>query len=398
MSSEVLNSLPSFLKPQLRLFMSVDITGSTHFKQLLLSHKTSTQHKDELDGTTASEPWLSPILEFYEQVSVIFSNEWDKIAAHLQSEIPSCEAGEAPSIWKAVGDELIFTKILTDHRQAYACITAWLATIQAYRKRIKEHSSGLDLKSAAWVAGFPVNNAEIILDHQTFRDKSSCDDGDYIYTNLLRLYEAEQTSAKSLLANGIRDFIGPSIDTGFRVASVATPRKFVLSVDLAFLLAHAAGNLPLNWKSTKLNFYYDGRVGLKGVTNGAPYPIFWIDTFLSDALIQIEDQIENRKSTPASDVKSFCELFLEKNKDTHVMRPFIMNDADTLFKKPPLKHIEKLQRLAEYWESGRARRQSEEDAQLKPEAPTIKNKESGPDLESLTVKLLNMLNSINKPT
>lgn len=398
MKNEALNSLPSFLRPRLRLFMSVDITGSTHFKQLLLSHKTSTQHKDEFDGTTASEPWLSPILEFYEQVSVIFSTEWNKVAAHVESEIPNCKAGETPSIWKAVGDELIFTKVLTDHRQAYACITAWLATIQTYRKRIKEHSSGLDLKSAAWIAGFPVNNAEIILDHQTSRETPSCDDGDYIYTNLLRLHEAEQASPESSSAKGIRDFIGPSVDTGFRVASVASPRKFVLSADLAFLLAHAAGNLPLNWESTKLNFYYDGRIGLKGVTNGAPYPIFWIDTFLSDELIQIEDQIESRKNTPASDVKRFCELFLEKNKDTHVMRPFIMNDPDALFKNPPPKHLEKLQRLAQYWESGNARRKSEEDAQLKPEVSAGKTKESEPDLDSLTLKLLTMLNSLSKPT
>ncbi|MGD7108464.1 hypothetical protein, partial [Ralstonia pseudosolanacearum] len=188
---------------------------------------------------------------------------------------------------------------------------------------------------------------------------------------------------------GIRDFIGPSMDTGFRVASVASPRRFVLSADLAFMLAHAAGNLPSTWPVEHLQFYYEGRKDLKGVTNGTPYPVFWVNAVEPDALMEIEDKIEKRDPTEHSQVKTFCERFLEKNKDTHVMKPFIFKDSDSLFKKVPPRHLEKLKKLSNYWTSEKARREAEAAAQLDPEVSTTSSPSpSEADLDALTSKLV----------
>jgi hypothetical protein len=390
MTSPQLEDLPDFLKPKLRLFMSVDIAGSTQFKQHLLSHKNAVGNKEDPESSNPSEPWLSPILEFYEQISVIFNARWSAITDSARAQLPGCEFGERPNIWKAVGDELVFTKILQDHRQAYACIAAWLETIQTYRKRVKELGAGLDLKASAWIAGFPVNNAEVILNHQG-EDAVLCDDGDYIYGNLSRL-ESHHANA-----GGIRDFIGPSIDTGFRIASVATPRKFVLSPDLAFLLAHAAVNLQTCWTSQKLEFYYEGRKSFKGVANGAPFPVFWVNTLEPDPLIKIEDKIQNLTSISASEVKEFCELFLERNRETHLMHPFIPSDADVLFKNIPSRHVDKLQKLAQYWITESARRRVEQSAQLEPEEATTTDSEAqSADLEALSAQLTNEISSTQK--
>lgn len=400
MISDSLAELPDFLKPKLRLFMSVDITGSTQFKQLL-SHSASkgAPHREDGKESWSSEPWLSPILEFYEQISSIFVEEWHTVSKHAQEDPHEWSVGDRPTVWKAVGDELIFTKILTDHRQAYFSVYAWLRTIQIYRERIKKHSAGLDLKCAAWIAGFPINNAEVILNHQATSGLAGCDDGDYIFGNLSRLHavDTEQPTLNGQVGRslmGIRDFIGPSIDTGFRVASVATPRKFVLSADLAFLLAHTTVNLPSTWRFDHLIFYFDGRKDLKGVTNGTPYPIFWINAAKLEPLTKIEDKIEKREPTTASDVKEFCERYLDKNKDTHVMKPFIYGDPDALFERVPSRHIEKLNKLASYWKQESSRREAEEQAQLEPEDSTT----GTPDIERLASEIVSSTPLIMSPS
>ncbi|WJF90036.1 hypothetical protein QS306_13195 [Paraburkholderia bonniea] len=344
--------------------MSVDITGSMLFKQIF-TQKNATLPFDELDEGMPSEPWLSPTLEFYEQISTIFDERWRTIGEHAQGDPHAWAIGERPTLWKVVGDELIFTKVLTDHRQAYICVTAWLQTAQEYRKRIKQHSVGLDLKCAAWLAGFPVNNAEVILDHQAAGGLVACDKGDYIFGNLSRLHAAANQVSDAGNAH-TRDFIGPSIDTGFRVGSVASPRRFVLSVDLALVLAHTLDNLPGTWGYGHLQLYYEGRKDLKGVTNGTPYPIFWVNAATPDPLMTIEDEIENRTMTPASRVKEFCEQFFEKNKGTHLMRPFILDDPDDFFRRVPPLHAEKLNKLARYWKSESARRMVEEPTRREP--------------------------------
>lgn len=368
-----LHNLPDFLQPKLRIFMSVDITGSMLFKQIF-THKSSTLTEQTFEEDIPSEPWLSPTLEFYEQISAIFDKRWNAISSHAQSTPHDWAIGERPTVWKVAGDELIFTKVLTDHRQAYICVTAWLQTAQEYRKRIKQHSVELDLKCAAWLAGFPVNNAEVMLDHQAAGGLVACDNGDYIFGNLSRLHAAASRAQDSTSTPDnarIRDFIGPSIDTGFRVRSVASPRRFVLSVDLALVLAHTLDKLPETWAFGPLQLYYEGRKDLKGVTNGTPYPIFWVNAVTPDPLMAIEDEIENRTAIPASRVKEFCEQFFEKNKDTHLMRPFILDNPDAFFRRVPPHHVEKLNKLAQYWKSESTRRVAEKSAQRKTDPASV---------------------------
>ena len=78
---------------------------------------------------------------------------------------------------------------------------------------MKSQFPTLDLKSTAWIAGFPVHNAEVAFRIEAGRatDSSIIDDeDDEVFSNLALLdkYYSGDTSLTM-------DFIGPAIDTGF---------------------------------------------------------------------------------------------------------------------------------------------------------------------------------------
>lgn len=337
MNTELPTDLPGFLKPYLRIFLSIDVVGSTQFKQSIAQSKINKSDQKE-DGI--NEIWLDAILEFYHQVSSNFFQNWQNLSTKAKNYY-SWEPGPEPALWKAVGDELIFTKRITDHRQAYICVSALIHTAQNCRRKIKKHSNNIDLKCTAWIAGFPVNNKEVSL-ISNLSNLADTEVGDYIYENMDRL----NNDKKSLL-----DFVGPSIDTGFRLGAFSSPRKCILSVDLAYLISHASGNLAnVNSPISHFTYFYDGKHILKGVNNGKPYPIFWIDcSEKGDRLIQLEDNLEHRASIPHSDVKVYCEHYLEKNKDTHIMIPYIIMDKSGTFSKIPEHHIVQINKLFNYY-------------------------------------------------
>lgn len=360
---------PPFLNSCLRIFLSVDIVGSTNFKQLLAAKGADDKKATSEDASHPGKKWLFPILEFYDQMTTRFIHEWHALSTAANTGL-FWAAGDPPQLWKAVGDELIFTKPLKDHKEAFVCVAALLSTVLKFRDVIKTHSRGLDLKCAAWIAGFPVNNAEVVLSSLGKGD-DAIDDGDFIFANLQRLHRTYEDSA------GVRDYIGPSIDTGFRVASLASPRKFVLTADLALMLATVSSTMPATSNCLpRLEYYYEGRVPLKGVTNGLPYPIFWVNAADKTRLVELEDDLEGREPIRASLVKEYCEHFVEKQEGTHIIRPYIVSDADPMFRHMPSEHEQKLSALGQYWlsESSKRdleRRAAQEDGTDAPHGPDM---------------------------
>ncbi|MEH2471775.1 hypothetical protein V1281_007038 [Nitrobacteraceae bacterium AZCC 2161] len=123
----------------------------------------------------------------------------------------------APELWKSVGDALIYTKLLGDHREALTTLNAWMGAVDAYRKRLKAQYPSLDLKSTAWVAGFPVHNAEVVFRSSVQGLRDAEDEDDEVFSNLALLNEFY---AAPTGLNLIRDFIGPAIR--HRLPPVAT--------------------------------------------------------------------------------------------------------------------------------------------------------------------------------
>lgn len=259
--------LETVLTPHLRLFMSVDVVGSTAFK-----------HNKTYGGE--EKPWLKFIHGFYTGFPP------DLLTAKLTDTLSESEVHQdipMPYLWKALGDELVFCVLLRHPSYAKYYIKAFRsALIEACTKWVVEPPRlPINFKGAAWLAGFPIHNTAVPLDT---KERLSLDSEHF-------------------------DFVGPLIDIGFRLSHMASPRKLVISADTAWLLTAA------NDGAGGLNFFYEGRHSLKGVLNDRPYPIFWIDCLdLEDPrneLSRTEDVLLNRKAASKEDVEKLAKTFLQ---------------------------------------------------------------------------------------
>ena len=361
----------------LRIFLSVDIVGSTAFKQA--ANKAPLERSDSSHGDASlAEPWFSPIAQFYRGFERTFFKEWSVCAE-------SCgklrwPTGDAPELWKSVGDELVYTKLLTDHREALTTVNAWMAAVRSYRLRLKEQFKSLDLKSTAWVAGFPVHNAEVIF-RSTVTDSE--DEDDDVLSNLALLRRYYSSSEKAGLT---RDFIGPAIDTGFRISHLSSPRRFVISVELALMLVHATRTQPPAYAYEKLRYFFEGRQSLKGVFGGIPYPVFWIDMRPSPELEGSEDKLNEREPLNTDFMLEFCHEFI-KASDGYCFTPYIVGNVDQTFNEVPLHHTRRLEDLRAYLDLEGQKRVDEQHAGLE---KIDDEPEEGSKTESLRKVLLEL--------
>lgn len=289
----------------LRLFFSADVVGSTAFKQ---------KPEGETNGSGGVDPaWFGMVLSFYHQAEKAFAQNWEKYERQFSEDNDeSSWFGDAPEVWKTVGDEVLFTKIVTHPMQAVMALHAWCQTLDDLRVQLRS-KFGLDVKSCVWLADFPLRNQEVVLGHT-----KAGDDDDYTVLNrngLAAFYSDERASQ-----NMLRDFIGPAIDTGFRLGSFASPRKLIISLELAHLLsieqAYAESNPGWHSKGPseirKFVFRYDGKHALKGVLGGHPYPVFWIDLDTESALNRAEDALIRSGHPTSHAIKAFTTAMLEE--------------------------------------------------------------------------------------
>lgn len=151
---------------------------------------------------------------------------------------------------------------------------------------------------------------------------------DYYRESGKLLNEHYKKPSKSRLAI---DYIGPSIDTGFRLSGYASGRKFICSVDVAYLISMT----QVDGEVDRIDFYYDGSASLKGVLGGSNYPIFWVDMSSGESLARKEDKLKTQSACASQDVKEYCEAFYIEHRQ-FTFRPFIEGDiGQTLAKKPP---------------------------------------------------------------
>ena len=298
----------------LRLFLSADIVGSTAFKQNASALEAQEMLDDNGQIKNAAFPsWFTIVLQFYQQSEQTFAMQWQGITEQKVSDAEGTDFfGEPPELWKTIGDEVLFTKRVDHPWQAVVCMHAWVATLDVLRTFLSENK--LNVKSTAWLADFPLRNHEIVLRKVTTASLNEVDDT-YILNNqngLRDFYEENK-------GGYVRDFIGPSIDTGFRVTGFASIRKLALSAELTFLLSCEqvrAQNEPKTYaqRSYVLPSFplrYDGRQQLKGVLNGSGYPIFWIDLDPNNPLSLAEDKVTNNHYPTTLDIFNLSSAFIE---------------------------------------------------------------------------------------
>lgn len=308
---------PEFLKPRLRLYLSADIIGSTALKQSRLGALGSSNPRVEAS-------WFTTIQGFYFEAQQIFQAEWDE----LKKKFDQPEYfGESPILWKTIGDEVLFTKVVTDHRQVAVTLQCWMKTLDGIRDFLNRDSPGLGVKSTAWIAGFPFRNKEVVLHGGPFSSGEKIED--YYKENGRILNGHYLNSSESEIQI---DYVGPSIDTGFRLTSLSTARKMVLSIDVAYILSltSAVKGSPIE----TIYLRYDGQVILKGVLGGKGYPIFWLDLSKNDSAAVKEDRLTQTLICDRDAVREFCEAFFIEEND-RIFPPFIDSPSEDVITEKP---------------------------------------------------------------
>ena len=245
-------------KPWLRLFVSVDLEGSTSFKQRLANRQSRT--------------WLSVVLDFVEGFEASY---WKNIGRR-SLDIAKTSSPKQPRLWKILGDELVFAMEIRRAIDAAIYVDAftdtladWNRQVLAQRKRgdVASADRPLLVKGTAWLAEFPVTNAVLPI------------------------------------AGNHDDYIGPSMDTGFRLGELASPRRLALSVELVWLLLS-------HDESRSIEFAGRTR-DLKGVADGSGYPQLWIEVPASEYHRKEHEVLKQRRTDiRGAELRDLCASFI----------------------------------------------------------------------------------------
>jgi hypothetical protein len=243
--------------------MSVDLIGSTAFKQ-----------RKEDGGV---DDWLDAFEDFYLRFKEAYGTgiDYHKVFVDDQNDTPDLE------LWKMLGDEILLSVRLKSFLQALMCVAALRDIVWELDQDLKKIKLGM--KASAWIAEFPVTNLMFEFDGHT-------------------------------------DFVGPAIDTGFRVAASANRNKLAISVDLALLLLSIENSSP----ALRLKLGFDGTAPLKGVLGESPYPVVWID--IGHDMFAREREAANGHHADVGNLKLYLQSFV-KDADGWLFEPFIVDDG-----------------------------------------------------------------------
>ena len=205
-------------KSSVAMFMSADLSGSTAFKS-------------EAQADSKGPAWVGAFEEFFREVPLIMMGQ---IAAAFMSEdeIPEC------SVWKVIGDEIVFLAHPKSAREAQLLTNAFYNTVINYDNKIFERWP-LRVRGCCWAAQISKRNRQIEIPEMMGSDSSQT----YV------------------------DYLGPDVDAGFRLAGFVGRGHLIVSSNLVQLLAGLE-------QSEGIQFHYIGRKVLKGVYKGRPYPLF----------------------------------------------------------------------------------------------------------------------------
>jgi hypothetical protein len=332
-----ISTLEPGFHPRLKVFLSADIIGSTAYKQPL----------DILrDDPRTHGQWFGIIQGFYKTIQDDFEEHWQQASNRLLLKCRdtglSILLGPPPRFWKTIGDEVVFWKEITSSVQIWLTLACWMktvASIRTYFEKVGDQpGTQLDVKSAAWMAGFPIRN-KAIVDVSSSRAPIRM-----ISSALTAYYEGDDRVDV--------DFIGPGIDVGFRITSHASARKLAISLDVAYALAMTQTEItklaadydlltgdffPDSTGSTSPHFYdrlrvhYSGSEPLKGVLGGIRYPKFWISILRHKSLeahrvaLYTRDHSQHGQDIDWTRLQHFCDKFYE-DRQKFVARPFIVGD------------------------------------------------------------------------
>ncbi|WP_353649723.1 hypothetical protein ABLG96_01830 [Nakamurella sp. A5-74] len=223
----------------------------------------------------------------------------------VEEQVPERLRGRL-KLWKAVGDELLFVVDVDEESEVHDFVSAWVRAMDGYEAMLstKNHEmmesgasspplNSMKTKGGAFVATFPEPDYEIVVAHSPSEATSDLD------PILLNERLKEHPSPGNL-----QDFLGTSIDTGFRVSARASQRYFTLSLEVAWAFAQ---HLKTQTNEPVSNMVLLEEIALKGVWGGRAYPLFAIDRAATDSYNQAMQRMQNVPHLKAMDICNLAE-------------------------------------------------------------------------------------------
>jgi hypothetical protein len=206
-------------EPRTLLFMSVDVVGSTAYKE-------------QIEKTDGGPAWLGAFEKFFREFPLV-----------LMGRMALCfdDAETVPQIalWRIAGDEMVFVAKTESAGESLALFESLHQAFIAYHEKLSG-DYGLGLKGCCWAVDLPRHN--IAIEIPELASGGDGTDGAYI------------------------EYLGPDVDLGFRIAKHVRGREIMISLQLANTLASASD-------LKDLVFRFSGSAVLKGVNFGRPYPL-----------------------------------------------------------------------------------------------------------------------------
>lgn len=321
--------------PKALMFLSVDVVGSTALKQTTIPRLKS-------DVVPDNSAWFNLIQLFYEQTLTRVFREYHR-ATDYQQEKPFVQTMKRPVFWKTIGDEVLLWIEVSDCRQVPIYLSAWKLAIEGLRKDLRAVNPRLDVKCAAWVAQVPWRN-KLLVSSRTGRALGASRRPDHSLQLMKQFFAAvEEEESQIETSDGfcgtdlVADFIGPGIDIGFRLAKFASARRFIISADVAYMLATA---IEEGEDAGKLSIQYEGLQQLAGTMGGLEYPIFWIDMAEKRKTIDaFGPDLRRREPCETEDVLAFCKLFYGE-RSNYLYTPFLVSETERCLTEPPQWYVE----------------------------------------------------------
>ena len=313
--------MSDFTRPdyRVRLFLSVDLTGSTDFK--------SRSSQSNLE-------WLKAFQKFYGEFPSLFSRHY-AVGCDAVADVSDDETKESPNVWKTIGDEILFVNRVYSIAQLGVYVTAFSTALKEFGAHVQELYS-LNTKGNAWIAAFPSPNSSIRLSQNGTSDPFYGDED--VLTEDFEL-EVDRKPHKY-------DFLGKGIDGGFRISRNSTIDTFTISPALAYLLCAAKKNVDMTGFHCEFHFH-EPQV-LKGVIGGKPYPIISIDTNRDAEQKEIHDlQAVLLQQPPKVEDSEVLKKYLEKYISYHqIEKPALKLLASSRDVEPPTHYTNYLEQWA----------------------------------------------------
>lgn len=200
-------------------------------------------------------------------------------------------------VWKFLGDEIIFMSNLTEYNDIINHVQNFQRALVTFNTENTDDLRKMKCRGTIWIANFPVYNVEI-----------------------------------RPIPKFSPDYIGPSIDAGFRLSKFSTERNLVLSVDAMYMLHQALENTTGHGDSSKPKFitHYHGAVYLKGVYNNELYPVFWIDNYPSRNRYAIIEELNKNKKRESLEIIKDCRDYISFH--TSICIPFFTKEEEEMYK------------------------------------------------------------------